>query len=170
MKRSTHHLRTAALVACGFLGSIGILGFRAANSNEARPGLERYRATAISAVTKDAAAAPAFDDPKAGPISNTEVAVMLEARNVCREVHLLAASGGQDPGPVIDRLRNDALAARALDFGDGNPVNVDEFVTFAVSRIDAAGKAGSVEPLADFVRSECDPKLDYSQPILAEGK
>ena len=168
MNRSTHHLRTAVLVAVGFLGGIGILGFRAAGGNEARPGLERYQPAAIQAAIAEAA--PVFDDPKAGTMSNTEIAVVLEARNVCREVHLLAASGGKDAASAISRLQDDAKAARSLDFGNGNPVNIDEFVAFAATRIDAATKAGSVEPLDDFVRSECDPKLDYRQPILAEGK
>jgi hypothetical protein len=159
------HLRAVLLVAVGFAAGIGALGFRAVDNTQARPGLEAYRPDAVGAVD------PARADDQ-GAHSNAEITVVMEVRNICRDFYLYARSDKPDPDALEARLRAAGTrthAASTTAEGDGG-ANIDELVTYATSVVEQARKAGSVAPVKAFVSSECDPKQDYSQPILATDR
>jgi hypothetical protein len=164
MMEARTYVKTAMLLVVGFAAGVGVLGFRAVDRAEPRPGLEAYRSDAVAAV-----------DPErtndADEHSNSEITVVMEARNICRDFVLYSQSDKPDAGALETRLRDADARARSASQGEGESAsNIDELVRYATSVVERAREAGSVAPVVEFVRSECDPRQDYTQPILATDR
>jgi len=142
-------------VATVLLASAGLLAFRSADDGADRAPLARYNPAAIEAVGPDV------------PENNAEVAVVMEVRNVCQQVHGYAAgkAAARDVAASVDDATREALAAGKRF---GQTVDITEFSKYAMGQIEASEKSGSLKTVEEFLANEC-AGVDYSIPVLANA-
>ncbi|QXC62409.1 hypothetical protein KSP35_06305 [Aquihabitans sp. G128] len=151
------YARKLAPVGLLLMSTTALVAFRSSDDGPDRLGLKRYNATAVAAVPGDT------------PQSDAAVAVVMEVRSICQQLHAYAESGTQAK-VVYEQLDASAAAARAAAHRTGRPVDVTAFATFAKTFIDDAEQAGDPSRAEEFIKSECDPAQDYDIPVLAEDR
>lgn len=124
-----------------------------ATTPPAYQGLRRYNREAIDAIEG------------ARSHSDAEIVVVMEARNVCQQVHgyVTGARGLAGALLAIDDSTSTALVAgEALH----QRIDITQFAELAKDRMEESRSTGSKTSAQDFVDSECSG-TDFSIPVLA---
>lgn len=155
-ERMANNLATKiSIVMASLIAASAFLAFKSPERSESRPELSRYNPKAISAVGGEV------------PDSNSEVVVVMEVVNVCQQVHkyLVGDLRISKAVSLIDDATDSAFeAGERFD----EVIDISDFSSFAKARLEASEIGGSLDPVKQFLDTECQD-IDFEIPALSQS-